>query len=194
MQHVTELLSQDYFKEHIDDPIDAAVWEFELKDAYEYSHQVFHELLTDFVQHVYRKALPCQRELSRSQAHGQAILLLMHGYVGARARGYSAALADALDPDQGGVPGVLAQLAEIMKARLRGMHVRWVISRYFDSADWETQCSLAYMILDRCGRYLPAHLRDLDPEYFASNVDELFFTDFATDIRRREGISGYFLL
>ena len=123
-------LDERYVVAHIDEPIDRAVARFSADDARPFSHQRFHEVVAQFVTHLYAHGLPCPRTLSELQAHDEAVILLEQAYEGKYENGYDGAVLDAKLTHPYGWDVVFAALAEFAKVRWRGMHDRWVFARF----------------------------------------------------------------
>ncbi len=169
IDELTSLLDEGRLGQQIDTPIDRATVEYECPDDTGYSAEEFHNRVADFVEQLYRRALPGGRRLADWQAHDEAVALLEQCYEGVRANGYHAAVVDAADPNQPGLPAVLIRLAESIKARQREIHSRWVVTRVLGAADWRTQCAVAAILIDRVWIDMPSSPIRLSPAQMATS-------------------------
>jgi len=177
---VMGLLEEGFMARLFDEPIARAAESFECPDSVRYSYAEFLQTVSDFVRHLYEHGLPGHRRLSDSQARDEAVALLEQAYQGSDANGYEAAVVDAADPSQAGLPAVVATLAEALKERERRAHVRWVVALHIDAADWHTRCAMAAVLVERLAEYLPPEVRGCSPERLADHVSRLLFADVAT--------------
>lgn len=60
------------------------------------------------------------------------------------------------------------------------MHMRYVESRYINSADWSTKCAMASIVIQTCREFLPADVRACPPEQLAEDVFDLLALQLAT--------------
>lgn len=180
LDQVAGLLDEQATARQIDDPIDEALERFDRVEHEPYSHQRFIETTARFVQHVYEHAFSPNRKLTLSQARDETVALLGRAYMGMSASGYDGAIVDAADPLGPGLGLVLARIAEAIKRDRRQMHMRYVESRYIDSADWPTKCAMASMLIERCSEFLPPELQDCPAEQLAEDVFDLLTLHSAT--------------
>jgi len=185
------LLDEGATARQIDDPIDDALERFGDVRPEPYSHTRFTETTARFVQHVYEQALPPGRTLTLWQARDEAVALLARAYRGTYANGYHGAVLDAADPSGPGLGLVLARIAEVIKSERRQMQMRCVESRHIDSADWDTKCAMALILIGRCGEFLPPELRCCPPEQLAEDVFDLLAMQLATTGRLRPAHAAF---
>ena len=141
------LLDEDRMVREIDEPIDEAVTRFGNRGERAHSRQGFHAAIRDFTHHILETALPFARKVPSAEANDEAVAWLEEGYLGTYGNGFDAALADATDPAQAGIPLVLVRMAEWLKQRQRRMYVRCVAARHIDPGDWRTRCAMAEILL-----------------------------------------------
>ena len=189
---LTRLIDEEQVVRQIDQPIDQVLEDFECPDIPVHSQARFHQVITDFMQHLHKKALPGSRDISSSQAHDEAMALLESQYQGSRSNGYPGAVLDAADADQPGLPLVLARLAEAVKAIQRLKYTRWAATRYLAPADWPTKCALAAILLERNRACLPLELEHYPPEQFADEIPELLKMDLALESQTQLGSISWF--
>ncbi len=181
VRRVTALLNEDVIAQLVDEPIDAVLEEFGSVDDWAWSLQGFHRTIAEFVRHLYERAIPCRRKLSLAQAHDEAIALLEQGYRQMGGNGYDNAVLDAADPSQSGLLVVLAAIAEGLKEHERETHLRWVLARHIDPADWRTKCAIAAILTGRCREWVPPELCRLSSEQLADSIPALLAIDLATN-------------
>ena len=177
IEEATELLGEDHLARLVDGPLDQAAQAFQCGDG-DGSLRFLHEAVESYVRHLY-EALGWP--LPTLAVRDEAIAMLARLYQGAQRSGYDGAVADAIDPAGTGVPLVLHNLMEALRAHLRYTYTRWVRARYIESSDWPTRCEMARIILGRCRKWLPTRLQRFPAEWFAANVYELLTLDLATN-------------
>ena len=192
LDQLTRLIDEEQVTRQIDKPIDQALEDFECPDIPVHSHARFHQVITDFMKHVHKKALPGSRNLSSLQAHDEAMAILEGQYQGSQTNGYFGAVLDAADADQPGLPLVLARMAEAVKAVQRLKYTRWAATRYLAPADWPTKCALAAILLERNRACLPPELEQCPPGQFADEIPELLKMDLALDSQIQPGSISWF--
>ncbi len=185
LDQVAGLLDEQRLEQQIDEPIDRALETFSAVEHDPYSHQLFIETTARFVQRVYEQSFSPSRKLTTLHARDEAIALLERAYRGTHASGYHGAVLDAADPSGPGLELVVARIAEALKSERRQMHMRWVESRYIDSADWPTKCAMASILIERCRVNLPPELHSCPPEQLAEDVFDLLALQLATSGRLR---------
>jgi len=186
LDHVSLLLAEDRLSERIDEQIDAAAREFTPPEDMPRCSKAFHRVLGRFLQAIAGQALPGHLKLSLAQAQDEVVALLEEGYRSADSGGYHAALLDAIDPERGGLSPILAALADLLKQRQRDREVRYVMGRLIDSADWQTQCEIAAILLRRCEQWLPPELARCAPARMVDQIGQLLVLDMAA----QQGMPG----
>lgn len=164
------MLDEILIQQRIDGPIDRVLQSFCVHDRPARNHEELHATVTRFVIRLYAEAMPIRREMSDSQARDEAIEILEHAYEGTHANGYHAALVDATDPAQAGLPLVIARVAEGLKAQQRQSYLRSVAVRQIESVDWHTRSIMAGVLIERYAERLPLELRQFDPDQLADHV------------------------
>ena len=173
VDQLSAALDNSRLAQDIDAPIDRAAMAFDCPDGEPLSHRQFIETVAGFLRHLCAQACPRGRQLSSSQARDEAVALLQQGYQGTFSSGYEEALLDAADPCYPGVPSVLLKVAELVKARQREMHIRWVTACHIDPADWRLRCAVATLLLEPCRHHLPAPLCWWPPERLIDDIQVL---------------------
>lgn len=179
LDRLTALLDGQRLAEQIDEPIDRALAQFDGMQTTEYSAAGLHDAVAEFLRHAYRERSPGGRTLSASRARDEAVALLEEAYEGTLSNGYYAAVVDAADTTQPGLPLVLARLAESLKVLWRNRHIRAVAARHIDPADWATKCAKAAILIDRCRLDGLHPLAGCPPEQLADEVLDLLVIDLA---------------
>jgi len=177
LERILALLDEARVRNEIDEPIDAAVAAFESSA----SRRRFHQVISGFVQHIYRHGVEPHQELSSTQASAEAIALLERGYSGAQARGYDAALLDAVNPRHNGIEVILAQLAEIIKDNERRQYTHWVFASCLGRLAWSERCRVAGLLLDRLRPYLTPQLQRCVAAQVVDELPVLITTHLSSD-------------
>jgi hypothetical protein len=115
-----------------------------------------------------------RRQLSTPQARDEAAYWIGLSSGGPSDAGFSAALLKASDDDSPGLEVLYLQLGEQLKGRLRQTYVNWVFARHLDPCDWETNRTIAEILLERLRPDLPPTALTLHPEQFVDCLPELF--------------------
>ncbi len=190
LDEIADLLDEARLVERIDEPINQAARAFECPDGPGLSHRQFLDCAAEFIQYLYAKAFPGGRQLSRSEARDEAVALLETASGDAASSGYPVALFDATDPRGPGLPMVLLNLAELVKARHRNMYVNWVAATVIGSMDWQLKCDVTAVILERQGPYLPAYVQDRPAEQLAGYFLNLLAIELGSRHNPRSGSSA----
>ena len=176
IERITALLDETHLIRIIDEPIDAAAETHQCHVEVPESHRQFHDLISEFVFHVYKHAQACPRQLTRSQSRDEAVALLEPAYAGTHTNGYHAALLDATDTSQGGMGIVLSRLADIIKSGLRQDYRGWVFAHFIDPADRRVKCDVAALLLEQCSPRSAVQRVSFYPEQFVDHIPELLDT------------------
>ena len=99
-----------------------------------------------------------------------AIELLEEYYQGLYATGYTAALMDANDRDNGGMYVVLAGLAEAIKTIHRRAYIHHVFACYAGTNNWLLQQRITEILLKRYEPHLPPSLKKVTPDQITSQI------------------------
>ena len=113
------------------------------------------------------------REISEARALDEAVSLLEHGYSGADANGYDAAVLDASDDPGPGPWFVLRVVADSLKASILNDYTRSVVARHIDPQDWPTRSAIAAIVFEYCGDCMDPRLRGCPPYQFAHTLADL---------------------
>jgi len=178
---VFELLSEKYLRYSINEPIERAQVGFEYDGSIPITRQTFNRIVGDFVNYVYKQALSGQRILSLSQAQNEAVEILEKGYQNAHAQGYYASLLDALNPECDGLKPILSQIAEFIARSERAKHVMWVYGSRIIMLKWQTRCTMAEILIQRWGAFLPPPILSCTPSQLAGHLPELINLLVSTD-------------
>lgn len=172
IKEVLEKTSEEYLQMRIDEPIEKAVTSFEFERDAPVTHEIFNQVIADFMRHVHEQALWGKQKLTAPQAIAEAVAILEEGYQASRDRGYDAAFLDALNPHLG-LEYVLGQMAGHIIASARVKHIRWVCVRRMELAGWPTRCLIAEILLERWKPFLPESLGRRPPAQLAHLLSEL---------------------
>ena len=157
----------------IDDPIDAAVQGFRSSDTPIASQTEFLDQLAGFLRYVDASAFPTARQLTPAQARTEAVGLLEQRFPG----GYRAALWETKHPLGYGLAGIVAELAALLKTKLRRSHAQWVFTSVVGDLDWRTRCQVAALILQHWSDRKPPELSAASAEQYADHLPLLVQRD-----------------
>jgi hypothetical protein len=180
LERIVALLDETCVRDKIDEPIDVAAATFSFEEVQPVSHRHFHQVLGNFVQHVYQNGLHPPQVLSLAQACAQAIALLDMGY-SSQARGYDAALVDAMSPRHDGMNLVLAQLAEVTKDNEKRKYMHWVFAASLGPLAWSERCRVAGLLLDRLRPFLSPQLQGCVAAQLVDEIPALIATHLSSD-------------
>ena len=166
IEQLVEHSDEQNLARQIDAPIDRAAETFRAPPDQPYAPAGFHQTLAAFVRHIYDSAPLFGRTLTTSQAHDEAVALLVAGYRGESFDGYEGAVADAAYSSGSGMHRVLDQLKNLIKARARASYRRWLFLRHVDPANWQTRQAVATILFDGCRAYMPPELSRCSPDQF----------------------------
>jgi hypothetical protein len=173
-------LDEDLIRRRFDEPVDAAVRRFRYQADDPVTSEAFHRVVSDLVRQV------CAEGLNKPEAWidplREALDLLDHHYESpAYGRGYVAARLEACDPARGGLPGVITNLAGIIKAVERQRYVQGVFHRHLMGIDWEVRCTIARLLLERDLAFLPRQLAACPPALLADEIPSMLLTALRID-------------
>jgi hypothetical protein len=174
VETITAKLDHSLIKIQFDESIDEAARQFTHKAGCPISHKEFHKIITDFVMHIYDKGLNANWKLS-AEPLGQVIELLEKHYSSTYGTGYTAAVLDAAETQEGGIDAVLNQLAQIIKDTERSKHINAVFTVNIDPADWHLKCEIVNVILDDYRQFLPQHLLKCKPWELANEIPAIIY-------------------
>jgi len=163
-------LNDNIMQQRINTPVDQAFKTFGYKADKPITLDVFHQIIGDFIQHIYTNGLKTSWKLSLVGPVAQAISLLEKYYQSDFAQGYIAARMDAQDTAQGGMDTVLQRMAESIKAAEQETYIQALFTKHLTLTQWQLRCMVAEVFLERYREFLPPPLRKCVP---AQIVDEL---------------------
>ena len=169
---ITAKLDHGLLQSRFDEPIAKVAREFEYQAKYPLTHKEFNKAAADFVKQIYEKALGASWMLTDPLA--EAIFLLDSGYqCPACGPGYVAALRHANDTENGGLPMVLADLAELIKDIERQKYVDGVFTWYLHRCSWELQCEIAGILLEDYEPFIPPPMRKYVSAQLVDDIPEV---------------------
>ena len=171
---ITAELDYRLIKSRFDEPVDEAARQFTHKTSSTITHKIFHKIIAEFVEWIYDKGLNARWMIS-AEPLDQTIALLEEHYNSTYGHGYTAAILDAGDIEEGGVDTVLGQLAEIIKDTERSKHINAVFSVNIDPADWHLKCEIVNVLLEDYRQFLPQHLLECKPWELAGQIPAIMY-------------------
>ncbi|MCX7013943.1 MAG: hypothetical protein NTW86_15560 [Candidatus Sumerlaeota bacterium] len=175
VERAIALLDDERIRREIDEPIDSVVETFEYDELEALSLRGFHDSIAEFVRRVYTHGLRCRHDLTREEALAEAIFVLESGYRSARTTGYAGACFDAANAEPSGMPSIIGQMAEWIKARHRDMHNRRILDRCISPSDWASKRRVAAWLSDSLRSVLPPYMARCSPAQLASIWQDLLF-------------------
>jgi len=177
---ITAKLDDSLVKSQFDEPIDKAARQFTHKVGCPITLETFHKLITEFVMHVYSKALnACW--ITSAEPLGFTIELLENHYDSTYGRGYIASILDANDACQGGIDMVLNQLTQIIKDIERQKYLNAVFAVNINPTDWQLKCEIVSILLEEYGQFLPEHLLQCKPWELANEIPSIMYKYICSD-------------
>ncbi len=144
-------------------------------------YREFEDVTSRFVIHQSREAVG-GGTLSRSEAIGQASHILNQSRrYGSVNNAYQAAVSGR----NGGLPGVLDEMASVFTDISSRNYIRAAIDQYVSPVSWEDRKAIVREIFSRYRHILPADLQNADPDQFANNYSALI--EGLADAGRRYG-------
>jgi len=174
IETVTAELDYRLIKSRFDEPVDEAARQFTHKTSGTITHKIFHKIIAEFVAWIYDKGLNAHWVIP-TEPLDQAIALLEEHYNSTYGHGYTAAILDAGDIEEGGIDTVLGQLAEIIKDTERSKHINAVFTVNIDPADWHLKCEIVNVLLDDYRQFLPQHLLECKPWELAGQIPAIMY-------------------
>lgn len=181
IEEVFEKTSEEYLKLRIDEPIEQAASKFEFDREAPVTNEIFNQITSDFVRHIYERGMRCRQELSVTEAGVETVAILEEGYQSSNGRGYYAAFLDASNPQLNGLECVLVQMADLIVMKARAKHIRGVCVSRMELADRPTRCLIAEMLMERWKPFLHQNIRGCSPEQFAYHLSELIYLGISTN-------------
>ena len=176
LKRIFNLLKEERIAREVDDLLDTAVQEFQMKATGLITYTEFKRIIASFVRHIYKKGLRQPSYISDQEAFTEAVHFLEKGCLDGKATEFDAALLDVIGKNAEGFKLVFYRLAESIKKTERGKYTRWVFVTNFLSLDWEKReqiitsyLELASVYIRQAARVCVPELLDLD---FASKLIE----------------------
>ena len=182
IQQLVDGMDETELARRIDQPIDQIAEPLIAQAPSEYSHGQLHRAITDFVLQLMLAGADTDG-VFRAHAQDEALAIIEQGYEGANAKGYEAAVVDAIDRSGPGLAIVLARIAEAVKARRRQLRLSGLAAQLIDPNDWPLKCAIAGLLLERCRSCLPPELQTCAPEQLADDVVDLLALHLKTNAR-----------
>jgi len=177
---ITAKLDQDSIKSRFDEPIAKVAQQFKCKADCPISHKAFHEIIADFVEEVYAKALRASWMLTDPLT--EAVFLLENHYHSTRyGVGYTAAILDADDAAEGGIRTVLTCLAESIKDIERQKYINGVFTWHLYGGDWNLRCEIARILLEDCRPFIPERLCKCAPAQLVDEIPSIMYRHICSD-------------
>ena len=142
VERAAVLLDEERLAREIDDPVDEALVASMPDESQAFSLRAFHDSIAEFVRQACQRG-GTRRNPDRDEALSEALSILESGYQSGSGKGYTAAYRDASDPEQGGIPLVLAQMADWLKAEQRQKRIARVLDGCVSPSDWPLKRQLA---------------------------------------------------
>ncbi len=171
MIEIQELTDPDRLRRLIDEPIEAAAALFEFDRERSVDHQYFLQVVSDFVTHLYRTALPIRLGLTSDQALGEAVDILEKAHPGGD--GYHAAYLEASEPNTAGLTQIIRQMTISFIDGCRQRYLVWVWAARLETADWPLRRRIAQIVLEQWGDVLPPRLAARSPDQLAAHLPAL---------------------
>ena len=177
---ITAKLDHGLLQSRFDEPIAKVAREFDCDVQYPLTHKDFHKITADFVEQIYKEALGASWMLTDPLA--EAIFLLESGYQSpAHGPGYVGALRHANDTEGGGLPMVLADLAEFIKDIERQKYIDGVFTWYLHRCSWQVQCEIAGVLLEDYKPFIPLAMRKYVSAQLVDDIPEIIARYMASD-------------
>ena len=173
LERIIFLISPEYIKENIIDPLDHRVTQFYKREDLEYSHQNFHKIIAEFIQTVSEKTALYGCKFTLEAAHSEAVFLLNHFYIGLHDTGMDGAMNDALNCDYEPMALVLSNLNMSLKSYMQKKHFDRVKYRYIDSAGWQMRYIMTKILLARFDVHLTESMAKWPTEKLSSCLFKL---------------------
>ena len=196
IERLLDLLGAHNIAKAIESPIDKATAEFSFHTEGTITYIRFNHVISDYVRHIYKTALPFPRTLSDREALAEAIHLLIHYSDAEGPDRCGAILASVVGGGRKELEMVLLQLSEIIKELERQKYKRWVFTHYFWILDWERQCQVVSSYKKSVSQSLPPEMERLKPEqlveYFEDFIQpDVMFRNIFREANNKEGQSSW---
>ena len=168
IERIISEIDETRLKQLFDDPIDAVLEQFNCRPDYPVNHRQFNRIIAEFVEKMYTNAL--KKLWEGPDVLTVAIELLEEYYQGLYSTGYTAALMDVNDSENGGIYVVLAGLAEAIKTVHRRAYVQHIFAFNMSPNDWLLQHKIAGILLERYNSHLPPSLKNAAVSQIISQI------------------------
>ena len=180
IEKITAKLDQSLIKSRFDEPIAKIAGEFKCEVNSPIGHKAFHNIIADFVEQIYGKALKAGWMLTDPLA--EAILLLESYYQSSvYGNGYAAALLDATSEAEGGFQTVLNGLAEIIKDIEKHKYVTAVFTLHLHSCSWDLQCEIVRILLEKYEALITPQLCKCVPAQLIDEIPAIMYRYICSD-------------
>jgi len=163
--------SEQTIVDHVTGPIDQATLKFRLSSTTVRDEREFESVIGRYIKHVYSECIAPGADMPDFEAVGRAKQLLANAYR-RRRQTLLNALANAVDGLNGGMPGVVRDLAEGVKAESLEHYLDDVFDRHVRMGSWEERVAVIKALMDSYGDLLPEAIRNQPPERYAANHKE----------------------
>lgn len=171
LDNIFAQLNEDHIRKRIDEPIDAVLGDFTNNLQQSGRNRTPSEVFSEFVRRVYADGLGAKWHIVNAEA--TTLSLLEDHYRGLWSDGYCAAVLDATTSSMSGLDFVLAQLAEIVKAKERQEYVQAVFARQVNPCDWYMRREIVKVLLDRYAPLLSPALHECPPSQLVDQIPAL---------------------
>ena len=161
-------IDEELLRKKFDDPVDEVLEQFRCEPDYPIGHRQFNRIIANFIERLYTDAL--KKPWDAADPLDMAIAILDEHYQGLYAKGYTAAMMDVNDSENGGIYVVLAALGQAVKEIVRRIYIRAVFVLNIPVNDWHLQREMAGILLKRYRPYLPPHLKNAVPAQVVSQI------------------------
>ncbi len=178
IEKILELTDEEYLQGRIDRPVEKVLAAFEYDRNTLMSHRYFMDIVADLVHRIYLNGPGVSRDLSRSQASAEALLILEQAFGSHDVQGYDTAIVAAFTDFE----SILTGMAEFIISRTRERHIRWVYTTCIDPFNWPTKCVIAEILVDKWKSFLPPGILSCTPAQLVDALPQLFSAAQSTEI------------
>lgn len=171
LDDILAMLSEEELARQVYVPHDMARQSYQLEKGTVSNHDEFRYIIADYYKHHFAQTVSGQPAMPDDMAEGNAREILEKVY--ANEGGVAAALDYSKTGERGGLRRVLDAIAEHMKRDLEKKYIWRVHDTFIDPLDKPQQIELVREYFNKFRAYLPAHVLNTDPAYYARNWEEL---------------------
>ena len=175
---ILELTDEEYLQPRIDRPVEKVLATFEYDTNARINHRYFMDIVADLVRRIYLNGPGVSRNLSRSQASAEALLIIEKAFGSHDIQGYDAAIVEAFNDFE----SVLLKIAGFIISRTRKRHTRWVYATYINPFNWPTRCLIAEILIEKWKPFLPPSILSCTPAQLVDSLPQLFSAAQSTEI------------